>query len=283
LGQHKSIDCRVTNRCQKCGRKHHTTIHNRPTNINTDQSTEPKPVNAAMTFHSTTSCVLLATAQVKVLDSVGNYTKVRALIDPGSEISLVTERLVQQLRLTRRKSSIQIIGIGQLSNKTKGIVNLHLKPHFTSDVEEIISAHILNKLTTLLPLTRVTERSWPHLRGIELADPRFSVPGSIDIILGADIYGQIIQKGILRGPSNSPIAQNTVFGWIISGPTSSTATSDCSRTYHVSIQEDLYYLMQRFWNLEEFLPQPLRTCLPKSKHVKRIFKKLTPEIHTDDI
>jgi len=27
LGQHKSRDCRVTNRCQKCGRKHHTTIH----------------------------------------------------------------------------------------------------------------------------------------------------------------------------------------------------------------------------------------------------------------
>lgn len=48
-------------------------------------------------------------------------------------------------------------------------------------------------------------------------DPTFSESGKIDLLLGADIFSQIIQKGLRRGPKGSPIAQQTQFGWVLSG------------------------------------------------------------------
>ena len=63
--------------------------------------------NKANVLHSTVdkeraaSCVLLATAQVLVISDRGEVRKVRALLDQGSEISLISERVVQQLRLPR--------------------------------------------------------------------------------------------------------------------------------------------------------------------------------------
>ena len=37
------------------------------------------------------------------------------------------------------------------------------------------------------------------------------------MILGADLYGTILQDGFVRGPADAPIAQNTLFGWILTG------------------------------------------------------------------
>jgi len=67
--------------------------------------------------HTTTGYVLLATAQVTVIATNGNCAQARALIDQGSEISLISERLVQQLKMSRKHSSIPLIGVGALPIK----------------------------------------------------------------------------------------------------------------------------------------------------------------------
>lgn len=77
------------------------------------------------------------------------------------------------------------------------------------------------------------------------------MPGSIDIILGADVYGQIIEEGIIKGDKNSLIAQLTKLGWIISDPSGSAASSNNKQSYHVSMDRALYDLLHRFWELEE--------------------------------
>lgn len=48
------------------------------------------------------STVLLATARVWVVDRAGARHAVRALVDPGSETSLIAESLAQRLVATRR-------------------------------------------------------------------------------------------------------------------------------------------------------------------------------------
>lgn len=80
----------------------------------------------------------------------------RALIDQGSEISLIFERLVQLLRLPRIQSSISLVGIGaQKSNRTKGLTSFTLKSYFNNDFELFVSAYVLPKLTTSLPSIKV--------------------------------------------------------------------------------------------------------------------------------
>lgn len=67
--------------------------------------------------------VLLATAQVKVIKEREEKYHIRALLHQGSEISLVSENLIQRLHISRQPSSIPIIGIGeQKSSKTRGSV-----------------------------------------------------------------------------------------------------------------------------------------------------------------
>lgn len=73
----------------------------------------------------------------------------------------------------------------------------------------------MSKLTSFLPSVALPQSTWPHLKCLKLADPSFMTPTSIDFILGADVYADLILTGLITGP---PIAQSTIFGWMLSGP-----------------------------------------------------------------
>ncbi|XP_011859350.1 PREDICTED: uncharacterized protein LOC105556848 [Vollenhovia emeryi] len=167
----------------------------------------------------TTTSVLLATAQVTIVNSSGETARARALVDQGSEITLISERLVQLLRLPRVKSSISLVGVGaQKSNQTKGLVSFQMRPPFRSKSEYRVSAHILPKLTGSIPSISTDKKMWPHIQNLQLADNDFTSPEHIDLILGADVYAQILEDGVVKGDVNSPIAQRTSLRWIISDP-----------------------------------------------------------------
>ncbi|XP_012235058.1 uncharacterized protein [Linepithema humile] len=267
LGPHRIINCSTTRRCQKCGKRHHTTIHPcttqpaKSTDNNQTKQPEAQVLHSSTGHKSILSQTLLATAQVLIFSPYGNFAKSRVLIDQGSEISLITERLVQRLRLPRIRSFVPLIGIGeQTSNKTKGLVHFKIKPHFRSNYKISVSAHILPNLTSSIPTVELAQESWSHLNGLLLADPQFCSPGPIDIILGADLYGQIIEEGIVKGLANSPIAQSTTLEWIVSGPTSKGGSQQTLRSYYISSNEEICHLMQKFWEVES-VPETHRNSL----------------------
>ncbi|XP_018313282.1 uncharacterized protein [Mycetomoellerius zeteki] len=267
LGTHRVAVCRNSKRCVKCGRKHHTSIHLgvvQPDKALSEDKERVKPVSStvkskeAQVMHSSTittsspTRVLLATAKVRVTSPNGYVTTVRALIDQGSEISLISERTVQRMRMPRTRSTVSLVGIGaRSSNKTRGVISMSISPHFVSDFRCNVSAHILTSLTSALPSLFIDKDSWPHLEGLQLADSQFYRPGSIDLILGADVYGLIKAEGIIKGSPDSPVAQLTNLGWIVSGPTGHQIAPEDARSCHIKAEEDLFHLLQKFWELEE--------------------------------
>jgi len=159
LDNHKIVKCRNPKRCQKCGRRYHTSIHpdkpqttantstktEQDTPIATTSKTDSTSVNAVNVHHTTTRYVLLATAQVTVIVANGNCAQARALIDQGSEISLISERLAQQLKMSRKQSSIPLIGVGALTlNKTKGLIECQIQPHFESSFNIKLHTFLIN-------------------------------------------------------------------------------------------------------------------------------------------
>ncbi|XP_011879680.1 PREDICTED: uncharacterized protein LOC105568544, partial [Vollenhovia emeryi] len=290
LGPHRAATYKITRRCIKCGNKHHTTIHksdmkpkvNKPDALNSenhsDSATKPVQSNvlhSALGVQFSPSEVLLATARVNLLNDRGEKRKVRVLIDQGSEISLIRERVVQLMRIPRKMTAISLVGVGgEQTNKTKGLTSFTLQSLHDSQSTCSVTAHILPKLTTPLPSAKITTTVWPHLAELELADPEFSLPGAIDIIIGSDFYGHIIQDGLVKGVINLPTAQRTIFGWIISGPCgfqpnpnlSSSApcglqpTPVVSQSYHVSVDRELLEVLSRFWELED-IPCSSRSLL----------------------
>jgi hypothetical protein len=55
------------------------------------------------------------------------------------------------------------------------------------------------------------------LRGLQLADPNYYIPGDIDILFGSDIFWDLLIGGKLTGPAGTPVASRTTLGWLIAG------------------------------------------------------------------
>jgi hypothetical protein len=61
---------------------------------------------------------------------------------------------------------------------------------------------------------------WPHLSDLKLADPDSSSQHPIHLLIGSNLFSSILVRESPRlGPTDAPVAQKTVFDWIISGPT----------------------------------------------------------------
>lgn len=69
-----------------------------------------------------------------------------------------------------------------------------------------------------LPLMPVDVTNCKVPVGIALADPNFNIPSAIDMLLGAEIFFDLLSNNQIRPIPQRPIFRNTRFGWIISGP-----------------------------------------------------------------
>lgn len=251
LGPHRVADCRSTRRCMKCGKKHHTTIHRTDSSESSKKSsTRQNNENSISEANATVNCAsvnhassplqtLLATIQVNIISEKGERIQARALVDPGSQLSFISKRLVNPLHLSRKHSSIALLGIGAVkAGRTRGIVSLKLTPYFESTTEYMILAYILPKLTSRISSVKIDDSSLAHVKELQLADPQFQSPGIIDIIFGADYYGQILQEGLRQGSARSPTTQSTIFGWILFGPSNQSPPSDI-QCFHTSVDDEL--------------------------------------------
>ncbi|XP_033228958.1 uncharacterized protein LOC117180572 [Belonocnema kinseyi] len=115
-----------------------------------------------------------------------------------------------------------------------------------------VSAYILPKVTSKVPAAHTPCIGWPHLKSLLLADTHFNEPGQIDILLGADVYGQLLlEDPVKKGPANSSVAQSTKLSWILSGPCDTSQTINQVCPLHCSSDHDLNKALERFWQQEE--------------------------------
>nr|XP_034830105.1 uncharacterized protein LOC117987255 [Maniola hyperantus] len=195
--------------------------------------------------------VLLATAIVKADASNGNSQMIRVLLDQGSTSSFITEATVQLLGLKKVPARSEVMGLGgNQSACSQNMVQLTIHsihdPTFTIQIK----AHILKTITSLLPSEKISSKKWIEIKDVFLADPEFHTPNKIDVLLGAEVYAQVIREGLIRGPPGAPIAQNTAFGWILSGQTDSRGNSISCHHITVTTHMDENDVLKKFWELE---------------------------------
>ena len=87
-----------------------------------------------------------------------------------------------------------------------------------------------------LPLHPIPfDLKWNHLSGIQLADPKFGLSGRVDILLGVEVLIQVMMHGRQFGLPGSPIAFETVLGWVLADITESCTPAPHVVTHHVSL------------------------------------------------
>ncbi|XP_070167796.1 uncharacterized protein [Polyergus mexicanus] len=245
LGRHMASEYSSKKTCSSCGERHHSLLHQagNASEIARSSLSANRSTRAA-------SAVLLATARVRVADKFGVLHAASALVNQGSEISLVAESLAQRLRLTRAPTSTAIVGVGGRSTGARGQVELTLSP-LRDGPPLRISAFVLDRLTTTSGGLRADRHSWRHLDNLELANPDFFAADPVELLLGADVCAKILQPGLRRGGRQQPMAQRTTLGWILSGAVGVAPAARTARTYHCSGDDGLHSLVQQFWQQEE--------------------------------
>ena len=171
----------------------------------------------------------------------------RALLDSGSQLSFITEDAVQRLGLKRSSQSLTINGIGNVTKSyNSGSVKLDIQTEDRGIVNVI--AYLLPKLTQFLPSSQFSLQNCFHIRSVKLADTDFNKPRKIEIILGSDVFEDLVLDGkFIDG--NGLHFRNTVFGWIASGKHSNTSKDSTKVTSSVCINNT--FDLRKFWELEE--------------------------------
>lgn len=302
---HDTRNCNSPRSCRHCENRHHSHLHfgktSSPTTFKsrgdqshpplsgnlrpqgplnsfpTDQlpsdNVQPSPSNQifnASGMISKGQGTLLSTALVDVMSHQGSYHKLRCLFDTGSMTSFITQKAASCLGLPKTECLYEIQGLsGMHFNATKGMVTLVVRPPGKLSPVLTTDAVVINKICDHLPTSAVSIGSSSFIHNLKLADPNFNIPGPIDILLGADLFPEIILDGNISGKDKEPSAINTVFGYILMGKTgnnkSRTLTSYFCKAHEVNLDNTL----RSFWELENV--PAAKTISTEDKACEKLF------------
>ncbi|XP_058828191.1 uncharacterized protein LOC131688061 [Topomyia yanbarensis] len=284
---HYARNCTSRYSCRFCRRRHHSLIHSAfadnlsRVNQNTVPSssgsypvtstqTRDGPINESSVFSATTAVklakpghhsplpdaeksILMLTVVLVVVDRYGKEHLARALLDCGSQPNIISERMVQILRLKRKRANVLIQGIGNQPQHVTQSVSTQVrsrKEDFALDVNFLV----LEKVTSNLPACDVLIDDWCLPEKLFLADPNFNKRAGIDMIIGKEHFFSCFKTAARIELSNSlPTLVDSVFGWLVSG--TATVFQPSHEVLHHSVTAvslaTLEESLERFWETEE--------------------------------
>lgn len=193
------------------------------------------------------STVLIATAIIFVQDKFKNWKICRTVLDSASQSNFITEKLRKSLHISKQLTSIKISGFNQHETIISGKIKTKIKSRSTNYIENL-EFLVTSQITNEIPESDFYSENIKDLQ-IELADPQFNIKRKIDMLLGAEIFFDVLEQGKLKATESLPLFIETKFGWIASGKINSEkVTSESKQTFLAnSLDEEL----QKMWALEK--------------------------------
>ena len=215
---HFSVDCRLKSNCQICQQKHYTTVHKEYEKVNRAES--PKVIENLIcncNILKDQPQILLSTVRV-IVKTPSGFFHLRAILDQCAQASFITQNAAETLKLRSIKTHAQISGVCGKDYTATKLVQISLSSNFETNFEMVCQTFVLPKITAYQPQP-IDSKMLSSLKKVNLADPNFTKRGSIDLLLGGDVYSNIILPQ-QRKFNNCLFLQLTHFGWVVSGPTS---------------------------------------------------------------
>ncbi|KAF2897664.1 hypothetical protein ILUMI_08511 [Ignelater luminosus] len=267
---HVKQEC-LSSGCKICSRKHNTLLHfNEVSNsfVNnseirnnpTEQEGSQNIVNAenslalcsaGLSFNHNYDTVLLSTAIVHVYDRNNTPVKCRALLDTGSMSNFISRELFVKLNLPSQDTNTSVYGINSARAVAAARTQAKIKSIHTS-FSASLDFFVLPDISGKIPVQNIPRPAVQIPNNIKLADPEFDISRKIDILIGAQIYHDLMCVGQIRVGKNQPVLQKSKLGWIISGPLKFNTATAPTQTCLLAINRvDIQNQLEKFWELEE--------------------------------
>ncbi|XP_049869686.1 uncharacterized protein LOC126369369 isoform X1 [Pectinophora gossypiella] len=262
--------------CKICKRKHNTLIHltdyksKRASSGSDLQHSQPSPPSANGTGSGVVLSasvkspkqlvhheVLLSTALIKVHDKCNREIVARAVLDSGSTSCIMTEDMCNKLNLDVSEIDRSLVGV----NNVLSHVGKMCRTSITSLNDEYkadIQCFILPSITSNVPSQQIDLSQFEIPSNVCLADPNFHSPAGIDMILGADIFWDLVGPQRIKLGVGTPMLCESRLGWLVCGPTALIQSSHIKCNF-VNVNTDpvemlndnIQNQMTQFWKLEE--------------------------------
>ena len=300
---HRVFECK-SSPCSLCPLKHHVLLHFGQTRSNIRISNTPVASNASNSENSnslpastisknvlssstkqntTNTQILLATAVVWAENSFGKRVQCRALLDSGSQANFLTRNMCKQLSLKTESVHVKISGINGDTSFVNKKVNLFIESR-TSNFKSSLCCLIKPKISELLPSYPVKYDQTSISEHIQLADPWFFKPDVVDLLIGAELFSEIISAGSSTTINNIPL-HYTALGYVVMGktlidqnPLNNVGNTSQVKAISLNICESLDEKIQKFWEIESIddsKPQSVEEKLCEAHYVKNVIRTST--------
>ena len=232
---HRTQSCKSPNRCfqQDCSKKHHTTLHDVFQKAPAKEHQANPSITVGMSTHESNE-VYLQIAPVLISSSTGKRKKTYALLDTGSQSTLIRADFAAELKLHGNKTKIKMSSI---KDRGESIIVHEVDLRFSSNVNnkmfEAKGAYIIPVEKFNMPYLGFKHVS--HLKGLKVTDIRAE---DLKVLIGADI---------------KPWRLKTSFGWAVfeSKCLCKSNTNQISvNCLSISSEEDLNNTIRSFWKMD---------------------------------
>ncbi|XP_058448920.1 uncharacterized protein LOC131428879 [Malaya genurostris] len=264
---HQARKCESKFTCRTCHDRHHSLLHDAssskvlasPTTKDSSQqsssfqhllpsSSGSDQTQVSMTVQNACSMILLETVILNVVDDHGREHKARALLDSASMFNFISGKLAKILYSRRSRVDISVAGIGLSTQRVRNAIITSIQSR-TQPFSTKLEFLILKQPSADLPTMSVDISLWKFPQ-VELSDPQFHIPGSIDLVIGGEAFWELHTGKKISLGNGLPWVVETPFGWVVSGSTSNRSTC-IPRICNLSItNQDLEDSLQKFWEIE---------------------------------
>ena len=232
---HHTNDCKKGDgtSCDKCKKNHHRSLHNdkkvSAVNVEEEEVTaENHNLQSKAVEHEKkvrTSTALCPVQKVKILNNKGESIECLAMLDSGSNQSLLSKKVAKQLELKGPTTHLTMnLAGGKTKSEDSTSLEITLTPISEENITKKFQVYTVTKpCSNAKTISKKTLEDYAHLKPI--ADNLHLSGGTIDLLIGTDFTDAFLDIHTLSGLPGEPIAKRNCFGWYVLGQFNSTTLS----------------------------------------------------------
>lgn len=138
---------------------------------------------------------------------------------------------------------------------------------------------IIPIITEELPQIKLNKKLINIPEDHKLADPVFDEPSPVDMLIGAELFWNLLCIGQIKRAKGFSTWQKMQFGWIVEGEMISTEADNVKSTALVAINRIINEHLERFWNQGEV--HESRQLSPQERKCEDHFNQIVEIVSQD--